>query len=272
MVRLHYSHPKSNSFIIPHHHINPSHLNPPNINPQHSLFDWEINFYIFIYLKGCRLVSCFVAWLTRKSKLWRRKPGRTQRRHVCHVRRPTRSTVPSVLAIERRIRGRVADLANRSDPRSVNQTRHPYDQTVGRTSPDILRSIGTVDLRQRCTESSGSLFEAEFKTRFLPISTSSRNRFCLDCGGATGSFCFCCRSARHSGHLVIQIRRSSYHDVVRVAEIQEVLDISGVQTYVINSTRGQLPRRDRLLVPLHLRDLRPLPSPPLPRLLPRLQG
>ncbi|CAL9085323.1 unnamed protein product, partial [Musa textilis] len=62
--------------------------------------------------------------------------------------------------------------------------------------------------------------------------------FCLDCGGATGSFCFCCRSARHSGHLVIQqIRRSSYHDVVRVAEIQEVLDISGVQTYVINSTR-----------------------------------
>ncbi|CAA6662639.1 unnamed protein product [Spirodela intermedia] len=62
------------------------------------------------------------------------------------------------------------------------------------------------------------------------------NMFCLDCPSA-GAFCFYCRSSAHADHRSIQIRRSSYHDVVRVSEVQRALDVSGVQNYVINSAR-----------------------------------
>ncbi|KAK9083560.1 hypothetical protein Scep_030031 [Stephania cephalantha] len=49
---------------------------------------------------------------------------------------------------------------------------------------------------------------------------------CLD--RKRDAFCFYYWSSRHKDHGVIQIRRSSYHDVVRVVEIQKVLDIVGV--------------------------------------------
>lgn len=77
-------------------------------------------------------------------------------------------------------------------------------------------------------------------TFFLPCpihadsNKSECNQYCLDC--MCSALCPSCLSS-HKDHHIIQIRRSSYHDVVRVSEIQRVLDLNSIQSYIINSAR-----------------------------------
>eukprot|EP00740_Mantoniella_antarctica_P017138 CAMPEP_0181372502 /NCGR_PEP_ID=MMETSP1106-20121128/14770_1 /TAXON_ID=81844 /ORGANISM="Mantoniella antarctica, Strain SL-175" /LENGTH=184 /DNA_ID=CAMNT_0023489919 /DNA_START=44 /DNA_END=598 /DNA_ORIENTATION=- len=59
------------------------------------------------------------------------------------------------------------------------------------------------------------------------------NLFCLS---TQSSLCSACASKREPDD-VLQVRRSSYHNVVRVQDVSKMMDVSGIQTYVINSAR-----------------------------------
>ncbi|CAN0921245.1 Protein RGF1 INDUCIBLE TRANSCRIPTION FACTOR 1 [Linum grandiflorum] len=59
--------------------------------------------------------------------------------------------------------------------------------------------------------------------------------FCLDCCDTAGGFCPYCWSA--SQNTVLLFWKSSYHNVVKVAALENLLELSDVQQFVINSAQ-----------------------------------
>ncbi|KAG1354486.1 hypothetical protein COCNU_07G005980 [Cocos nucifera] len=62
---------------------------------------------------------------------------------------------------------------------------------------------------------------------------NEKNIFCLDC---CSSFCPQCLPL-HRPHRLLQIRRYVYHDVVRVDDLEKLIDCSFVQSYTTNSAK-----------------------------------
>ncbi|XP_077246853.1 protein RGF1 INDUCIBLE TRANSCRIPTION FACTOR 1-like [Tasmannia lanceolata] len=62
---------------------------------------------------------------------------------------------------------------------------------------------------------------------------NEKNIFCLDC---CTSICPHCLSL-HRSHRLLQIRRYVYHDVVRVDDLEKLIDCSFIQSYTTNSAK-----------------------------------
>ncbi|RCV05149.1 hypothetical protein SEVIR_1G058800v4 [Setaria viridis] len=62
---------------------------------------------------------------------------------------------------------------------------------------------------------------------------NEKNICCLDC---CTSICPHCVSA-HRVHRLLQVRRYVYHDVVRLEDLEKLIDCSSVQSYTINSSK-----------------------------------
>uniref|UniRef100_A0A453NGY6 B box-type domain-containing protein n=1 Tax=Aegilops tauschii subsp. strangulata TaxID=200361 RepID=A0A453NGY6_AEGTS len=62
---------------------------------------------------------------------------------------------------------------------------------------------------------------------------NEKNICCLDC---CTSICPHCVST-HRVHRLLQVRRYVYHDVVRLEDLEKLIDCSGVQSYTINSSK-----------------------------------
>lgn len=70
-------------------------------------------------------------------------------------------------------------------------------------------------------------------SKHAALKKNERNIFCVDCSDSICQHCL----PTHRPHRLLQIRRYVYHDVIRLQDVQKLVDCSLVQTYIINSAR-----------------------------------
>ncbi|GFQ00867.1 hypothetical protein PHJA_002230600 [Phtheirospermum japonicum] len=63
---------------------------------------------------------------------------------------------------------------------------------------------------------------------------NEKNIFCLNC---CLSFCPHCLPSHHPSHPLLQVRRYVYQDVIRLDDLEKIIDCSYIQPYTINSAK-----------------------------------
>ncbi|KAH6764813.1 PLATZ transcription factor family protein [Perilla frutescens var. hirtella] len=63
---------------------------------------------------------------------------------------------------------------------------------------------------------------------------NEKNIFCLNC---CQSFCPHCLLSHHPSHPLLQVRRYVYQDVIRLDDLEKLIDCSYIQPYTINSAK-----------------------------------
>ncbi|KAI3455800.1 hypothetical protein Pfo_012463 [Paulownia fortunei] len=63
---------------------------------------------------------------------------------------------------------------------------------------------------------------------------NEKNIFCLNC---CLSFCPHCLPSHHPSHPLLQVRRYVYQDVIRLDDLEKLIDCSYIQPYTINSAK-----------------------------------
>ncbi|KAH7301788.1 hypothetical protein KP509_23G043100 [Ceratopteris richardii] len=82
---------------------------------------------------------------------------------------------------------------------------------------------------------------------------NEKNHFCIDC--MDGPLCSHRLISSHGKHRTLQVRRASHADGVRVDNLSKLLDISGIQTYIINNNRIVYPSHGHTFASLILPKL-----------------
>ncbi|XP_010926085.1 protein RGF1 INDUCIBLE TRANSCRIPTION FACTOR 1 [Elaeis guineensis] len=81
---------------------------------------------------------------------------------------------------------------------------------------------------------------------------SEENTYCIDCNRCMCPHCLAFSSV-HRGHRLLQIRRYVYQDVIRITDMQKLIDCSKVQPYTVNSAKVLLlnPRKNCKATRMH---------------------